>query len=114
MLQARHRLRNGFIVAAVALVLIAIPLAWHGVEQFEVTVRSVAGAPIVREWIGPRDLAVVSWSMAGDRVTINLAGRDTPPDAAPLAASLARAFGSPVDLQVTYVHAERQQAIGTP
>jgi uncharacterized hydrophobic protein (TIGR00271 family) len=114
MLRERTRLRNGFIAAVIALVVVAIPLAWHGVEQFRVVVHSTAGAPIVRDWIGGRDLEVTSWSIAGDTVTIALAGPDAPPDAAPLAASLAEAFGAPVELEVSHVALARERATAAP
>jgi uncharacterized hydrophobic protein (TIGR00271 family) len=114
MLRERHRLRNGFAAAILALVVIAIPLAWHGVETLQATIRSTTGAPIVVAWIGDADLRVTSWSIAGDTVTLNLAGSDPPPDAAPLAEDLAQAFGAPVDLEINYVAETRQRVTGTP
>jgi uncharacterized hydrophobic protein (TIGR00271 family) len=114
MLRERHRLRNGFIVAVAALVIIAIPLALHGIDAAQATIRSTTGAPIVRDWIGHRDLTVTSWSIEGDAVTLNLAGSDTPPDAAPLAANLAQAFGTPVSLDVNYAAVSHERATGAP
>jgi uncharacterized hydrophobic protein (TIGR00271 family) len=114
MLRERHRLRNGFAAAVVALIIISIPLAARGVEAVQTTIRSTIGAPIVREWIGDRDLEVASWSIEGDTVTLDLAGPDAPAPAASLAASLARAFGHPVDLEVTYVPAAVDHATATP
>ncbi len=114
MLRERHRLRYGFAAAAVALVIIAIPLAWRGVENLQATIRSTTGAPIVVAWIGDADLRVTSWSIAGDTVTLNLAGSDVPPDAAPLAEDLAQAFGAPVDLEISYTAETRQRVTGSP
>ncbi len=114
MLQQRHRLRTGFVVALGALVVIVIPLAWRGVQQYEVTVRSVAGAPIVRDWLGQRDLQVTSWSIDGNHVLIKLTGSDSPAAAAPLAARLAATFGAPVDLEIDYVHEDRDRVSATP
>jgi uncharacterized hydrophobic protein (TIGR00271 family) len=114
MLRERHRLRNGFIAAIVSLGIISIPLAWHGVETAQSMIRSTTGAPLVLAWIGNRDLQVTSYSISGDSVTINLAGSDQPPDAAPLASSLAQAFGAPVDLEVTYVAVAREHATAAP
>jgi uncharacterized hydrophobic protein (TIGR00271 family) len=114
MLRERHRLRNGFFGAVVALVLISIPLAWRAADQLRTTIQSTTGAPIVRAWIGDRDLAVTSWAIAGETVTLNLTGPDAPPEAAPLATDLAEAFGSPVTVEVTYVAQTRDQATGTP
>jgi uncharacterized hydrophobic protein (TIGR00271 family) len=114
MLRERHRLRNGFIGAVVVLVIVAIPLAWHAVGVARATIESTTGAPIVRDWIGDRDLQVTAWSIEGDAVTIDLAGPDAPADAAPLAAALAEAFGRPVDLEVNYVPATVDRAIAAP
>jgi len=114
MLRERHRLRSGFIAAVVALVVIAIPLAWNSMDTAHQVLWSRAGAPVVRDWIGTRDLQVVSWAVAGDVVTIDLVGPDAPPDAAPLAADLAKAVGAPVDLRITYAPVTRIRAAGTP
>ncbi len=114
MLRERHRLRNGFAVAVVALVIIAIPLAARGVEAVQTTIRSTTGAPIVRDWIGDRDLDVTSWSIDGDTVTLNLSGPDAPGDTAVLASNLAEAFGAPVAVEVNYVAESRARATATP
>jgi uncharacterized hydrophobic protein (TIGR00271 family) len=114
MLHEHHRLRRGFIAAVVALVIIAIPLAWRGLEDARAVIRSNIGAPIVRDWIGALDLEVTSWAIDGDGVTIDLAGSDPPPDAEVLAADLAAAFGAPVDLTVNYVAVLRQEISGVP
>jgi hypothetical protein len=68
----------------------------------------------VQAWIGDRDLRVTSWSVDGDRVLISVTGPDAPPPAAPLATSLAQAFGIPVAVEVTYVAAVREQATSAP
>ncbi len=114
MLRERTRLRNGFVAAAIMLVIIAIPLAWRGLEHVQATLRANAGAPYVRAWIGERDLEVMAWTIDGPDVTIELAGPDAPPPAAPLAASLARAFGAPIDLEISYVAVTRERAAGAP
>ena len=114
MLRERHRLRNGFIGAIVVLVIVAMPLVWHAVDVARATIESTTGAPLVREWIGARDLEVTSWSIEGDAVTLDLAGPEAPADAAPLAASLAEAFGRPVDLEVNYVPATVDRVTAAP
>jgi hypothetical protein len=114
MLRERHRLRNGFIAAVITLVIVAMPLAWNSAHAIEEIVRGSTGAPIVRDWIGARDLQVTAWSVAGDVVEIALTGTEAPPDVAPLAARLAKAFGTPVDLRVSYVALQRQKAAAAP
>ncbi len=114
MLRERHRLRNGFIAAVVLLVLVAIPLASHGYETAQAMIRSTTGAPIVRAWIGGRDLVVTSYSIAGDTVTLNLAGSDAPASTAALATNLALAFGAPVELNVNYTAVAHERATAAP
>ena len=50
---------------------IAIPLDWRAIEQLQSVIRGAAGAPIVRDWIGDRDLAghlvVDRWRPGPDR-----------------------------------------------
>ena len=114
MLRERTRLRNGFIAAVIVLAIIAIPLAWNSMEVVRTVLRTRTGAPLVRDWIGARDLEVADWSVVGDVVRIDLTGADAPPDPAPLASDLAEAFGAPVDLRITYLPVTRVEATATP
>jgi uncharacterized hydrophobic protein (TIGR00271 family) len=114
MLRERHRLRNGFIGAVIALIVIAIPLVADGIAEAQKVLRETAAAPLVRDWLGERDLEVTSWSIEGDAVTLDLTGPDAPPGAAPLAAALAKKFGAPVDLHVTYVALTRDEVSAAP
>ncbi len=114
MLKERHRVRNGIVGAVILLTVISIPLVSRGIERLQVTVRSTIGAPIVRDWLGDLDLEVTDWSIDGDVVTITVTGPDQPAPAAPLAASLAKAFGQPVDLIIDYVPIQRERATGAP
>jgi uncharacterized hydrophobic protein (TIGR00271 family) len=114
MLRERHRLREGFVIAAIGLVLIAIPLVWHALEEFQDTIRTTEGDPIVTSWIGGRDLWVTAWSVQGDRVRIDLAGPDTPPLPATLATSLSAAYGAPVQLELDYVKTDREIVNSNP
>jgi len=114
MLRERSRLRNGFVAAVIALIVVAIPLALNGADAIRATLRATTGAPIVRDWIGDLDLEVSTWTIEGSTVTLNLTGPDAPPDAAPLAAELATAFGAPVELEITYVAMTRERATAAP
>ncbi len=114
MLQERHRFRNGFVAALVLLVIVAIPLAVKSAEVVQSTVRATEGAPYVRDWIGGRDLEVTSWSVTGSDVAIALTGSDAPPAVAPLASELAKAFGVPVTVQISYTALTRAEATASP
>ena len=114
MLRERHRLRNGFVVAIGALILVTIPLAWNTADVVSSTVRSATAAPHVRAWIGGRDLEVTGWSIDGETTVIRVTGTEVPPDAAPLAAELARAFSAPVYLEIVYTPVTRARATGAP
>lgn len=114
MLRERHRVRNGFIAAVVALVIISIPLAATGLQRAGDWIRATTGAPYVRAWIGDRDLQVRQWAVEGDTVTLLLAGPDAPADAGTLAADLATAFGRPVTVDVEYVPSVRDRAEAAP
>ena len=114
MLRERHRVRNGFIAAVVALVIIAIPLVSTGVQRASEWIRATTGAPYVREWIGDRDLEVREWLVEGETVTLLLAGPDAPGDARSLATDLATAFGGPVAVDIEYVPSVRDRAEAAP
>jgi uncharacterized hydrophobic protein (TIGR00271 family) len=114
MLRERHQLRNRFSAAVISLVIVATPLAWNSARSVESTLRATAGAPLVRAWIGTRDLRVTAWSIEGANVSIDLTGTQPPADAGPLAAALAAKFGVPVELQVTYSPVTEQHATAAP
>ena len=80
-----RRLRVGFAVAVVALVLIALPLAWGAVESVEAQATALEGAPVVQSWIGERDLEVTDYTIEGDRIQLFLAGSSAPTDVPVLA-----------------------------
>jgi uncharacterized hydrophobic protein (TIGR00271 family) len=111
---AGHRLRNGFIAAVLLLVIVAMPLAWNSADVVSSLVQTRIGAPIVRDWIGARDLDLAGWTIEKGVVRISLVGPDAPPDAAPLATDLAKAYGTPVDVRITYTAVSRAQATATP
>jgi uncharacterized hydrophobic protein (TIGR00271 family) len=113
-LRERRRLRNGFIVAVIGLVFISIPLVWRSAESVIAMRQADAAAPLVKEWIGGRDLEVTAYSIDGSAVDIVLRGPDEPPESAALASSLAEALGKPVELTVDYVAVARQQSTATP
>ena len=113
-LRERSRVRYGFLLAVAALVAISVPLVAEGIVTAREWTRATGGAPIVREWLGDRDLAVTEWTVEGDTVTLLLSGPDAPGDAATLAGALARAYGSPVSLDVQYLRTSRDRAVGTP
>ncbi len=114
MVRERRRLGEGFAIAAIGLVIIALPLVWRAVEQFQDMTRTSEGDPIVVSWIGGRDLWVTAWSVKGDHVRIDLAGPDAPPAAATLASSLSSAYGAPVQLELDYVRTDRQVVSSSP
>ena len=103
MLRERHRVRNGFILAVIALVIISVPLVSTAIQRANEYIRSTTGAPYVRAWIGDRDLVVSKWEVDGDTVALVLAGPDAPGDPATLARALATAYGGPVHLDIEYV-----------
>lgn len=113
-LRERHRLRNGFILAVLLLVLAAAPLVAHGISQVTATLRSLAGAPVVREWIGDRQLSVTSWEIDGDVVRLELEGPDAPAPASTLAGALATTFGQPVSVEIRYTPVTVDRADAAP
>ncbi len=103
LLRERHRVRNGIIVAVVALIIITIPLAITGAQRGLEAIRADQGAPVVRAWIGTRDLQVTDWAVDGSTVKLTLTGPDQPGDVSQLAASLAASFGTTVQVDIHYV-----------
>jgi uncharacterized hydrophobic protein (TIGR00271 family) len=109
--EERRRLRVGLAVATVALILVAIPLAWRAFQTVEAQLTAIEGAPVVRAWIGDRDLQVTDYSIDGEAIDLVVAGSTIPDDVPALASSLATTLGHPVDLTVVYVPRVRVRAV---
>ena len=114
MLRERHRVRNGMIVAVIALAIIAIPLVVTGADRAFDAIHANEGAPVVRDWIDGRDLKVSAWQVTGSNISITVTGPDAPADAGQLASSLAAALGIPVDLDLHYVASTHIQTEAAP
>jgi len=113
-IRARRQLQAGFVVAVVALAALAVPLAWNSRDEVENTVHEAQGAPVVRAWIGTRDLEVADWTIDGSSVRIELRGTATPPDVGPLASELAKTIGQTVTVEIVYTPIERVTGVGAP
>jgi hypothetical protein len=109
-MRERHRLRNGFLLAVVMLIIVAIPLMKSSLEEARTIILSNEGAPVVEAWVGDRNLEVVRWSISGELVTVDVAGTEPPAPAASLAATLAATFGQPVQVVVNYSPVQQEQA----
>jgi uncharacterized hydrophobic protein (TIGR00271 family) len=106
----RRRLRVGFAVAAIGLVLVAIPLAARAAQTIAAQVAALDAAPVVRAWIGDRDLTVTDYAIAGARIQMTVTGSALPDDVPELADALAARLRIPVDLTVEWVPRTRVQA----
>lgn len=111
---ARRRLLVGFGIAAAGLVLISIPLVINASTKVRDIVWSNAGAPVVRDWIGDRELRVDDWTVDGDVVTLSLIGTDEPNDVDALARRLAAAIGQPIELHLDFVRQQHDVVPATP
>lgn len=114
MLRERRRLRLGFALAVVLMLLAAVPLAWKSIGVAGDIVHSNAGQPYVQQWIAGTGLTVANWDVKGSSVTLEVQGPTKPPSAAALAGQLATAFGEPVTLDVRYTPVESESIAGTP
>jgi len=110
----RRRVRLSVVASVIALVIVSLPLVWRANQNIANSVHADAGAPVVKAWIGDRDLEVTAWLVDGEDVTLKLAGVDAPPNATELATSLAAAFGTPVVLRVEYEPIQRYDANANP
>ncbi len=112
-LRERRRLRNGFIVAMIALAVITIPLAWRSAEQVVEALLAQEAVPIVRAWIGERDLEVTTYDLEGTTLRLDIVGPDEPAAAAELAAELRAAWDRPVEITVSWTPSSLDRA-GSP
>jgi uncharacterized hydrophobic protein (TIGR00271 family) len=109
-LRERKRLRNGIIMATIALIALAIPLTWQSIGVVSHQIRLRAAIPVFDAWIGDRDLRVVDLSVDGRTVELDVAGPDEPAAARQLAADLAAAWGEPVELTIDWTATQEDRA----
>jgi uncharacterized hydrophobic protein (TIGR00271 family) len=114
MLRERRRLRVGFALAVVLMVLAAVPLATQSIATVNGIVRSTQAAPYVESWLEGTDISVASWSVEGTDVTLDLRGSSPLPDTQALANDLADAFEAPVELEIDYTPVEYRSVTATP
>jgi uncharacterized hydrophobic protein (TIGR00271 family) len=114
MLRERRRLRIGFALAVVLMVLAAVPLATQSLSTANEIIRSTQAAPPVHAWLAGTDIEVETWSVEGTNVTLILRGSSPLPDTQALADELAAAFAEPVQLEVDYTPVEYESATGSP
>jgi uncharacterized hydrophobic protein (TIGR00271 family) len=113
-LHERRRLRVGFALAVVLMVLAAIPLFAKSAQSVNEIVRANQGAPYVEAWLQGTDLEITDWQIRDTTATLDLRGSDPLPDTQTLASELATAFGAPADLVVNYTPTTRVAASATP
>lgn len=104
------RMRSGLVVAVIALAVIAVPLVWRSYQNVTSTMTALSGAPVVRGWIGERDLQVTGYTIAGETIEMTVTGSEVPRDVPALAQELARTLGHAVDVTVVYVPRVRVKA----
>ena len=104
------RMRSGLVVAVIALAVIAVPLVWRSYQNVTSTMTALSGAPVVRGWIGERDLEVTEYTIQGETIEMTVAGSEVPRDVPALAQELARTLGHAVDVTVVYVPRVRVKA----
>jgi uncharacterized hydrophobic protein (TIGR00271 family) len=98
----RRRFRLGIIAGAIGLVVISIPLAWHGVQTVSSELAATQVAPVVEAWVGDRDLVVTAYQVDGQRIDLAMTGPSAPTDLSVLADELVATLGHPVELSVTF------------
>jgi len=113
-LRERRRLRVGFALAVVLMVMAAIPLAWTSLDAVNSIVRSGQGEPAVADWARSQDLEVAGYAIAGTDVTLDVRGPTAPTGTQELAQALAAAFGAPVSLKVDYMPMTEQVTSASP
>jgi uncharacterized hydrophobic protein (TIGR00271 family) len=114
LVRERGRVRNGVIVAVLAMMIVALPLVITGAERALETIRARQAAPVVRGWIGDRDLTILAWSLEGDRVAIVVRGPSAPDDPAVLAQDLATTLGVPIEVDLEYIPSTRGEVKAAP
>ena len=108
----RDRMRRGLAVSVVLLALVAVPLAWRSFDQVTASLQALDAAPVVKAWVGDRDLEVTGYSIARGTIDLVVTGSVVPDDVPALAEALADALDQDVDLTVEYVPRVQVKAIG--
>ena len=100
------------VIAAVAVVLVGIPLLFHSMQRLDQNNVIATTVADVTEWAPSLTLQEVTIDRSGDPVLIRVSvtGVQAPPDAASLARLVAEDVGTAVDVDVVYVPVDRGSA----
>ena len=100
----RNRIRVAFAAVLFAIILISIPLALAGRDVLQSQADLRAASQATAEWLGDdREIRIVSISVDGDDVTVELVGSDAPPPASLLASKIGASVGRQVLVTVRWV-----------
>ena len=97
-----RRIRAGIITAAVAVLVVSIPLgiqSWTGIKTNRDT--GVASER-VQSWLKGTGLQETEIEVDGEQVVVEVVGAEKPPPPGPLAKDLAKSFGNPVEVEVQW------------
>ena len=96
------RIRTGIIVAAVAVVVVSIPLGIQTWSSVESNRNTNAASDHVQVWLEDTGLQETDIEVDGKRVMVDVVGPEKPPPPGPLAEVLAEDFGNTVRVNVKW------------
>ena len=104
-------IRLGFLVAAISVLLISVPLLVNSRLIFNDARDQAAVRAEVEKWLEDESsLEVVELVVSGNDVTVTLVGPDPPPPAADLRTELTDSLGSDVGVKVDWIRAVEESA----
>ena len=109
-----RRIRAGIITAAVAVVLVSVPLgiqSWNGIKTNR---NTNAASEHVQSWLKGTGLQETEIKVDGKKVVVSVVGADKPPPPGRLAEGIAREIGTPVKVKVQWTKRVETSAESKP
>jgi uncharacterized hydrophobic protein (TIGR00271 family) len=102
--------RNAYLAIAVAVLIVAVPLALTGQALNQQLRAEQQAQQAVRAWLAGTDFTLRAVQVRGDTVQVTITGPGAPPPFAALVGAVARATGRPMGVELEAVPSQKQES----
>jgi hypothetical protein len=103
-----HSRRNAYILVAIAIALVIIPLGTTTLRIFQQRLMAKEAVQLTHQWIADTDYRIKQIKVVGDQINLEIHGSGERPVLSDLSDQLNESLGQPVNLHLVIVPAEQE------